>query len=1108
MQKYLSGLITIIILNLAAPLSVHALAPVILEKGKGKYPLGPHLEILEDPGGKLSYQDVLGPGTRGRWYKNQSETPNFGISDSAYWLRIKIKNRHKENKNMLLVLAWPLHDYIDVYIDNGKGDVREIKTGDLRPFRLREKKHRHFLFEVQAPPMQVVGIHLRIKAHGRIHDPIPLTLWESDEFHAEDPIVHYFLGALLGILAVMAIYNLFIFFSLRDISYLYYVLFLLGVIIWLMSSHGFAFMLFWPDSPSWGNRVTPLSNGFGMGWLFLFTRSYLNTAKNTPKLDIFFKLMVGLSILIMAFAFFGSYSTSVVLSVIVGMVGTIVALLTGTICLRQGHRQARYYLLAFFMIFCGAILLTLRVSGVLPSNFFTENSIFMGYVPGVVLLSLGLADRINVMREENDASREHALQIQKEAAENLEHKVEERTHELAQVNEKLQRMDRAKTRFFANMSHEFRTPLTLILAPVESIINGDYGVNINRKNEIFRSLLQNGLRLFRLINNLLDFTRIEAGRMSAKKQRTDMGRLLEYYKRSVYAGAEARGLCVVFKDHTGGCVAYIDQDLMEKAVMNLLSNAFKFTPAGGEIIVRLDKVDEGSCAISVQDTGIGVPADMLETIFKRFSQVDESASRKYEGTGIGLSLTREIAELHGGAVTVESQPGQGSLFTLTFQIGQADDETSEPEEEFDPENAQMRSYHLADLTREAPGSEERAPAGRESLAEVAKDEARDRDGNEPRLLIVEDNRDMRSFLRTLLESNYIVETAANGKEGLARIREATPDLILSDVMMPEMDGYELTQKLKSASETRDIPVVLLSARADAIHRIEGLEFGADDYLSKPFNSIELLARIRNQLTSKRLERELKEEKQERDLDFLQASRVQKNILTSRRTIRKIEELEIEYVYLPLNEQISGDYYNVSQTHKDTTSVFLADATGHGTQAALSTMQIDILYRESLEKQNPHERLEYINKKFVSEIRGKNLFTAINVDIAKDCIRYSSAGHPEQLLIQPGKSKILNFRTRGKIAGILENQPYETKEIEIEKGDILLLFSDGIFEVFTSEREEFGEERLLATLQAGFQSDLFTRSVEEIIRSIIKHVDDFRGEAPLRDDITLFGIRMK
>ncbi len=381
-------------------------------------------------------------------------------------------------------------------------------------------------------------------------------------------------------------------------------------------------------------------------------------------------------------------------------------------------------------------------------------------------------------------------------------------------------------------------------------------------------MLGNGKRLLKLINNLLDFSKLEAGRMNIKKTKTDIREMLKIYRSAVHSGATAMGLNIIFNDNTDGIAAYIDRDLMEKAVFNLISNALKFSPKGGNIILQLDKTSDDNFSISVKDEGIGIPSDKINTIFERFSQVDGTSSRKYEGTGIGLAFTKEIVELHSGTISVRSKVNEGSVFTMTLPIGKPDENTIEDEID---NIADVKDYLLADIGSDESSVGEKfehpsphpfiktgegaAKAKGEGIlgkGPRSADEGISREGIRYKLLVIDDTADMRKFITTLLKNEYQIITAVNGRDGFEKAKTERPDLIISDVMMPEMDGYELTRAIKSDNSLSGTPVILLTARADVDMKIEGLEFGADDYLSKPFNSKELRARIKSQLKMKSL----------------------------------------------------------------------------------------------------------------------------------------------------------------------------------------------------------------------------------------------------------------
>ncbi len=413
----------------------------------------------------------------------------------------------------------------------------------------------------------------------------------------------------------------------------------------------------------------------------------------------------------------------------------------------------------------------------------------------------------------------------------LEQKVEDRTGELKAANEKLKSLDRAKTTFFSNISHELRTPLTLILGPVRSIRSGEYGETVKYSDRVFGTIENNGNRLLKLINALLDFSKLEAGKMQIKKQKTDIVKKLKYYLSNIESAVTAKGLKLKFVAGEKRLDADIDRDIFEKAVYNLLSNAFKFTPAGGEITVSSRK-DEKKIYISVADTGIGISEDKLRCIFVRFCQVEDEADRNYEGTGIGLALTKEIIELHGGMIEVTSSPGNGSCFTIILPV-------SDFMKEEDRENTgKERPELLSDFK-----------AMKNEIIGYPFDKKR------KNILVVEDNTEMLEYLGLIMENEYNVFSANSGHEAVRMLESIPrPDLIISDIMMPGMDGREFYRIIKADEKYRNILFIFLTARADHNEKIEGLLSGAVDYVCKPFDKKELLAKLRAMLANYEMHR--------------------------------------------------------------------------------------------------------------------------------------------------------------------------------------------------------------------------------------------------------------
>jgi PAS domain S-box-containing protein len=420
-----------------------------------------------------------------------------------------------------------------------------------------------------------------------------------------------------------------------------------------------------------------------------------------------------------------------------------------------------------------------------------------------------------------------------ELTKSLEIKVAERT-------KKIEYLTRQKTDFFANISHEFRTPLTLILGPVESILTKKYGNIINADDEKFKMMLYNGSKLLKLINNLLDFSKIDANKIMIKKQKINISQLLKFYVSLAKTYAENIGLTIIYNDNNteNKLITYTDRDLLEKSVFNLISNAMKFTPKGGQIIVQLDKKSD-EYQISVKDTGIGIPADKIEYIFERFNQVDSSSSRKYEGTGIGLSLTREFVVNLGGKISVKSKLNEGSVFIISLPYVETENEDVEISIE---ENKIINPHIFTEMNNH-------------SESDLSSDKIFHK-GNSETILVVEDNQDMRRYLKMLLEENYDLIFAGNGIEGMKKAIDGNPDLILSDIMMPEMDGYGMTELIKADEKLKYIPVILLTAKADMDMKMEGFKKGADDYIIKPFDSKELCARVRVHIQIKKMRDDL------------------------------------------------------------------------------------------------------------------------------------------------------------------------------------------------------------------------------------------------------------
>jgi len=455
--------------------------------------------------------------------------------------------------------------------------------------------------------------------------------------------------------------------------------------------------------------------------------------------------------------------------------------------------------------------------------------------------------------------------------------------EIERARDELKELDVAKSRFTANIHHELRTPLTLTLAPVEAMLSGEFGELSGLQRGYLKTVHTNGLRLLKLINNLLDLAKIEGQQLAVERRPVQVGAIVEEIVAGARPLAERKGVAFEVRALETLPEIYVDPEALEKVVVNLVGNALKFTEPGGRIEVFGEECEDGSVHLTVEDTGIGIPPEQLDRVFDRFAQVDGSTTREHEGTGIGLALAKELVDLHDGRIWAESDGvGQGTRMHVVLPEGESDIEgeaalaepvleaadgsvvalgrslaAMEAELDFD-DSEEVRSRRDALRLTEIEQTVERAEGAVAPSRSKSFMPAGSVPRDAPEVLVVEDNVDMRQLLSFLIGQEFQLRVARNGREAMAQVRMRKPDLVLTDVMMPEMSGTELCAALKGDPDTEGIPVVLITSKAEREMKIEGLELGADDYVTKPFHPRELLARIRSLVKLRRLQEELRE----------------------------------------------------------------------------------------------------------------------------------------------------------------------------------------------------------------------------------------------------------
>ncbi len=466
------------------------------------------------------------------------------------------------------------------------------------------------------------------------------------------------------------------------------------------------------------------------------------------------------------------------------------------------------------------------------------------------------------------------------------------------VEESLAALDRAKTTFFSNVSHEFRTPLTLMLGPLEEIQKEAREQLSPERHELLVTVRRNGLRLLKLVNTLLDFSRMEAGRAQTSYQPTDLASFTSEIASAFDSAMKNAGLrfsveCLPIADPV-----YVDRDMWEKIVLNLLSNAYKFTFAG-EVALTLKSVD-GAVELQVRDTGVGIPEEHREQVFERFHRIESTQARTYEGTGIGLALVEELVRLHGGTVRVESAVGAGSTFTVTIPRGK---EHLPAERIHAPQSlvsTTIRAEAYVEELQQWPGNEPGLAVDAATLskqASLAHWLEPSPSGKRELIVLADDNADMRQYLTRLLSEQYEVHAAADGLQALEATRKLRPALVLADVMMPHLDGFGLLRAIREDSALAGTLVVLLSARAGEESRVEGLEADADDYLIKPFAARELLARVAAHVKMASLRRETAQREErmrsEAELEREKLHASEERLAETSRLYRELQQADAE-----------------------------------------------------------------------------------------------------------------------------------------------------------------------------------------------------------------------
>ena len=737
-------------------------------------PLGRVMQVFEDIGGQATLADIR---ARDDLFKpHNKDTLNAGYSHSAFWLKVDLSYQPLNpqiHRTWLLELAYPPMDNIDLYLADASGNYRLAeRTGDALPFDSRQIKENNYLFELNFSPGQSQTVYLRVASQGSVQ--APLTLWSAQAYLEEQPVRIYILGLIYGVLLGMLVYNLFIYLSVRDTSYLYYIFYIASFGLYQLSVNGAAVQYFWPNNPWWANASTPFLIGSAALFGCQFARTFLHTATHSRWLDRALMLLMAVGVLVMVLALTTSYAVSLRLATGLALAFIVTIFTAGVVAWVRGLRVARYFVIAWSAFLLGGLVNTLMVLGYLPNVFLTMYASQIGSAIEVGLLSLALADRINAMRD---------LQART---------LQESGQKLAAMNQQLAHTNQLKDEFLATVTHELRTPMNGVIGSLELIKTLDMSPEL----ELYTQTAEGSAReMMHMVNGILALTELQAGRLGVRPRTFGLNELIQSLSDQYGPSARSKGLQFSYEIARNLPDQWVgDADKIRQCLECLLDNAIKFTRVGG-VILRVTGKTAGpgrwALAFNVIDSGIGFVHIEEAELYQNFFQVDGSMTRSYGGLGIGLAICRRLVELLGGRLTHHSQPGQGSQFQLLLEL-ESPLESSQPSE------------------------------------------GRSRTPDECVVLLVEDSSPGQVVLRgMLLKMGYRVLSVDNGVDAIDILRRERVDAVVLGCPFSQVSGASMGSQLLTLAACAKLPVLALFDSETEARQARQQVDGITDYLLKP-----------------------------------------------------------------------------------------------------------------------------------------------------------------------------------------------------------------------------------------------------------------------------------
>jgi PAS domain S-box-containing protein len=787
--------------------------------------LGPHFQVYEDPTTNLSLEKILELNKTTGFFHPAKKSLGYGYSKSVFWLSAQISNQSDLSVSNNLEIRYAPLDSINIYLIDSNGIISShTALGDQVPYSKRPVKARNFLAPLKFAPKTEYQLIIRAQSTSSVS--LPMYLSSIDELYHYEHYVDIAIGMFYGLAFGLFFYNLFLLAIIKDIVYLYYIVYVLSYTLFMASLDGLMFQ-FWPNSPIWENYSLYLFPCLCGIFLSLFCRTVLQTKNEAPISDFLLQSFTVLYIVGTLALYF--LDIGIMARLTAPIIATNAFCILGITIVRflQGYKAASYFIIGMGS-FCFGILSVASGAMNLHSNYEITPFIFKaGAAIEMIMFSIALAQRISALQTANKLA-------------SIEH---------------LERMDKLKDEFLANTSHELRTPLNGIIGIADSMLNDENSVLGTPEKKKLSLISKSGYRLASLVNNILDFAKMKQESVLLNKKPLNLKLMTDSVIELSQPLTKHTNIRLLNLIDTKLPAVNADEDRIYQVLHNLIANAIKFTESGTVSISAV--THKNKVQISVKDTGKGIDKAKHQSIFHSFEQADGSINREFGGTGLGLAITKQLIKLHDGTIWVDSEINKGACFSFTLpeilphiqtsQINHDDikHKTVQPLTTLKEKSKNFRqSMRAAEKTTYQPviTTHNHAPLEPTNLQTHP---------TTHHILVVDDEPINIEVVKSqLANKHYSLTTASNGKEALALLEQNSFDLVLLDIMMPGMSGYEVCERLRQQYPQDQLPVLMLTAKNQIADLLQGFRSGANDYLTKPFVKDELVARVELQLKLK------------------------------------------------------------------------------------------------------------------------------------------------------------------------------------------------------------------------------------------------------------------